>query len=178
MNNRPEIEKTKLAGKVPLEKEYTDLLENVSGTVFDVCGGIGRMAEYLSDKGCTVTLLDPNRLNFSYRRNIVPNSKVLCWNKEPSDIKLNKPVFDYVIIRGSDNYDLAKRVAKKGIINLTTREVENVVHTNETPTPTPEVTRTTGINEEPETSPVQSDTPEEQYGFTLIPDGESLGAVE
>lgn len=129
---RPEIEKTKLAGNVPLDDDVVEILKTVSGTVLDINGGVGRVSEYLSEKGCEVTLLDPNRLSFSYRRGIVPKSKVKCWNIEADSIKLDKPCFDYVIIRGLGYYDLAKKIAKKGIINLITVEIENVVYSSET----------------------------------------------
>lgn len=159
---RPEIEKTKLAGNVPLDNDVVDILKTVSGTVLDINGGVGRVSEYLSEKGCDVTLLDPNRLSFSYRRGIVPKSKVKCWNIEADSIKLDKPCFDYVIIRGLGYYDLAKKIAKKGIVNLVTVEFENVVHNSKTVKQSPKVDRSIGTDKESESNTVLPSVPEAQ----------------
>lgn len=163
---RPEIEKTKLAGNVPLDNEIVEILKTVSGTVLDINGGVGRVSEYLSEKGCDVTLLDPNRLSFSYRRGIVPKSKVKCWNIEADSIKLDKPCFDYVIIRGLGYHDLAKKIAKKGIVNLITVELENVVHSSETVKQTPKTNRATGTNQEPKPDSVLPAVSETQSNST------------
>lgn len=159
---RPEIEKTKLAGSVPLDNDVIEILKTVSGTVLDINGGVGRVSEYLSEKGCDVTLLDPNRLSFSYRRGIVPKSKVKCWNIEADSIKLDKPCFDYVIIRGLGYHDLAQKIAKKGIVNLITVEIENVVHSSEAVKQPSKNTRATGANKESLTNDILPSVPEAQ----------------
>lgn len=169
---RPEIEKTKLAGNVPLDADVIDILKTVSGSVLDINGGVGRVSEYLSEKGCDVTLLDPNRLSFSYRRGIVPKSKVKCWNIEADAIKLDKPVFDYVIIRGLGYYDLAKKIAKKGIINLVTVEFENVVYSPEAVKQSPKANRDTGVDEEPVADNILPSVPETQ------PDASGNASIE
>lgn len=154
---RIEVEKTKLAGNVPLSDEFQALLEPVmNSTVLDVAGGIGRVSEYLSIRNkCDVTLLEANRLSFSYRRTIVPNTTVKAMNAEPSSIKLNKPAYDYVIIRGTEHYDLAKRVAKIGIVNLLTMEIENVVRSGKKSGPESKAPANTGTPEESSASSVQ-----------------------
>lgn len=159
---RIEVEKTKLAGNVPLSDEFQALLEPViNSTVLDVAGGIGRVSEYLSIRNkCDVTLLEGNRLAFSYRRAIVPNTTVKAMNAEPSSIKLNKPAYDYVIIRGTEHYDLAKRVAKVGIVNLLTMEIENVVHSGKKSGSESKTSSNTGVTEESSASSVH--TPESE----------------
>lgn len=159
---RPEIEKTKLAGNIPLDPDVIDILKTVSGSVLDINGGVGRVSEYLSEKGCDVTLLDPNRLSFSYRRGIVPKSKVKCWNIEADAIKLDKPVFDYVIIRGLGYHDLAKKIAKKGIVNLITVELENVVHSPETVKQSPKTNGNIGADKESVANNILPSVPEAQ----------------
>ena len=125
---RPEIERTKLAGGVPLEPQYIELLKDVSGTVLDICGGIGLVSEHLINNNvCVVTLLEPDPLAFSYRKLIVPLSKVIPWNIDPMYIKMETPLFDYTIIRGSEYYEFAKKITKVAIVNLETVEKEYVV---------------------------------------------------
>lgn len=177
-SERPEFEKTKLAGKVPLDQDVQDILSTVSGTVLDIHGGVGRVSEYLSDRGCEVTLVDPNRLSFSYRRGIVPNSRVKCWNIEADTIKLNRPIYDYVIIRGLGYYDLAKTIAKKGIINLITVELENVVHNSETVTSPSETSRVIGVDPAHESNNILPAVPEPQAELSSVPSSEPLVDLE
>lgn len=133
---RPEIEKTMLAAGLPPEESVQKILTNVTGTVLCVNGGVGLVAEYLSNKGCVVTLTDENRLCFSYRKTLVPNSTVKHWNIESGSIKLNKPSYDYVVIKSSGDYSLATRLAKKGIVSLYDQKItlvnedKNVVNNN------------------------------------------------
>jgi hypothetical protein len=177
-HERPEIEKTKLAGKVPLDQDIQNILEGVSGTVLDINGGVGRVSEYLSDRGCNVTLVDPNRLSFSYRKGIVPNSKVKCWNIEADTIKLNKPIYDYVIIRGLGYYDLAKTIAKKGVVNLITMELENVMHNSETVTSPSENSGVIKPDKESISNSVQPIVPESQTELPSVPGVEPLVDLE
>ena len=127
--SRPEIEKTKLAAGVQPTVAEQELLKDITGTVLYLNGGVGVLAEYLSKKGCDVTLTDSDRLSFSYRRSILEDSKVKCWNTNSSDIKLSKPCFDYVLIRSMGDLGLAHILAKKGIINLLNMEIINVINT-------------------------------------------------
>lgn len=133
---RPEIEKTMLAAGLPPDDDTQKLLSNVTGTVLCINGGVGLVAEYLNDKGCNVTLTDGNRLCFSYRRTLVPNSTVRHWNIESDNIKLNKPSFDYVVINSSGDFSLAERLAKKAVISLYNQKI----------TPVPEDKNAVNIN--------------------------------
>lgn len=131
---RPEIEKTKLAAGVLPDESIKNLLDQISGSVIELNGCVGVYAEYLSSKGNDVVLTDPNRLSNSYRRTIVPDSKVKFWNIEVEDIKLSKPTFDYVIIHDLVHYGIAKKLAKMGIVNLPNKNIEfinNVINTSE-----------------------------------------------
>jgi ubiquinone/menaquinone biosynthesis C-methylase UbiE len=179
-SERPEIEKTKLAGNVPLEDNIVNVLDNVvaGATVLDINGGVGRISEYLSNKGCVVTLVDPNRLSFSYRRGIVPNSTVKCWNIEASSIKLDKPVFDYVVVRGTEYYELAKKIAKKGIVDLITEEFENVVLDSETPTSAPKTNRVVDPHAKALTDNILPVIPETQPNTVGVPSVESVVDME
>lgn len=179
-SERPEIEKTKLAGNVPLEENIVKVLDNVvaGATVLDINGGVGRVSEYLSNKGCVVTLVDPNRLSFSYRRGIVPKSTVKCWNIEASSIKLDKPVFDYVIVRGTEYYELAKTIAKKGVVDLITEEFENVVPTTKTPTPAPKADRVVEPNTKAVADHILPAIPETQSNTASVPGVEPVVDLE
>lgn len=138
---RPEVERMMLAGRANQSDKMKDILDNVSGTFIQLDGGVGVVAEYLSEKGNDVTLQDSNRLSFSYRRAIVPQSKVRCWAIDLNSIKLDKPAFDYVIIRGTGLRDFAQKIAKKGIIVLETETLENVVHTTKNSKSEPKTVR-------------------------------------
>lgn len=137
---RPEIEKTLLAAGVN-DVELENILRDLDGTFLQIEGGVGVVAEYLSKRGKKVVLQDSNRLSFSYRRSIVPSSTVQIWNVDITAIKLDKPVFDYVIIRGAGHRDLASKIAKKGIINLEEKSLEHVVHTTKNSKPDTKVDR-------------------------------------
>jgi hypothetical protein len=179
-SERPEIEKTKLAGNVPLEDNVINILGNITAgsTVLDIHGGMGRVSEYLLSKECVVTLVEPNPLGFAYRRSIVPNSTVRCWNIEGSSIKLDKPTFDYVIVRGTEHYQLAKKIAKKGIVDLITEEFENVVPDSETPTPAPETVRVADPYTEAVTGHILPSVPETQSDTVGVPGVESVVDME
>lgn len=123
---RPEIEKTMLAAGLSPDDDTQKLLSVVTGTVLCINGGVGLVAEYLNNKGCSVTLTDANRLSFSYRRTLVPNSTVKHWNIESGDIKLNKPSFDYVVINSSGDFSLAEKLAKKAVVSLYDKKVKNI----------------------------------------------------
>lgn len=123
---RPEIEKTMLAAGLSPDEDIQKLLSVVTGTVLCINGGVGLVAEYLNDKGCNVTLTDANRLCFSYRRALVPNSTVRHWNIESENIKLNKPSFDYVVIKSSGDFSLAEKLAKKAVVSLYDKKVKNI----------------------------------------------------
>lgn len=127
---RPEIEKTMLAAGVDPPDNIKLLLSSVpSGSlVLDLNGGVGLIAEYLSKNGCQVTLTDGNRLSFSYRKALVPNSNVKFWNIESVNIKLNKPSYDYVVCRSTGDYSLAFKLAKKAVILTYEERVVNVVN--------------------------------------------------
>lgn len=179
-SERPEIEKTKLAGNVPLEDNVINILGNIESgaTVLDIHGGMGRVSEYLLNKGCVVTLVEPNPLGFAYRRSIVPNSTVKCWNIEGSSIKLDKPTFDYVVVRGTEHYELAKKIAKKGIVDLITEEFENVVPDTETPTPAPEAVRATDPYTEAVNSHILPTVPEAQLDTVSVSSVEPVVDLE
>ena len=179
-SERPEIEKTKLAGNVPLEDNVINILSNIEAgaTVLDIHGGMGRVSEYLLGKGCAVTLVEPNPLGFAYRRSIVPNSTVKCWNIEGSSIKLDKPTFDYVIVRGTEHYQLAKKIAKKGIVDLIAEEFENVVPSPKTPTPAPKANRVIGVDPAHESGNILSTVPEAQPNTVSVPSVEPVVDLE
>lgn len=122
---RPEIEKTMLAAKLDPPKEIIDVLSIVKkgSSVLDLNGGVGLVAEYLSKKfDCDVTLTCADRLAFSYRRTIVPQSKVKNWNIESGQIKLDKPSFDYVVCRYTGDFSLAMKLAKVKVLLLLDKE--------------------------------------------------------
>jgi len=143
-----------------------------------VCGGMGRVAEHLSESGCDVTLLEPTRLCFSYRRNIVPNTKVKGWNIDPSTIKLNKKTYDYVIIRGSAHRDLAIRVAKVAIIDLSSMKVDYVGNNPEIPTPAPEIIRVIEPDKGNETSHILPDTTSQHNEAPSISNDKFMESME
>lgn len=127
---RPEIEKTMLAAGVDPPDNLKTLLSSITpkSSVLDLNGGVGVVAEYLSKNGCDVTLTDANRLSFSYRRALVPQSAVKFWNIESCNIKLNKPSYDYVICRSTGDYSLAFKLAKKAVVLTYEERVVNVVN--------------------------------------------------
>ena len=64
---------------------------------------------------------------------------------ESGNIKLNKPSFDYVVIKSSGDYSLATKLAKKGIVSLydfkitLVNEDKNAVNTDSNGTKNTEV---------------------------------------
>jgi hypothetical protein len=120
---RPEIEKAYLA-QGP-DQETIELLEGLSGTFLELEGGVGIASEYLANKGNKVTLQDSNRLSFSYRGGIVPNSAVTCWAIDITEVRLDKPAFDYVLIRNDGLRERALKIAKKAVINLAKKTIES-----------------------------------------------------
>ena len=107
------------------DQETIELLEGLSGTFLELEGGVGIASEYLANKGNRVTLQDSNRLSFSYRGGVVPNSTVTCWALDITDLKLDKAVFDYVLIRNDNLREMALKIAKKALINLAKKTVEH-----------------------------------------------------
>lgn len=177
---RIEIEKTKLAGGVPLEKEYLVLLDHINATetVLDLEGGVGLVSEHLANLSCKVTLQEVNRLAFSFRRNIVPNSKVTPWNIDASSIKLDKPSYDHVILRNAGNLGLAKKLAKKSIINLFSMEVEHVLPNIKTPEATPKAIRDNKSTKKVEPNHLLSATTTPQPKVTSVPNDEPMESME
>lgn len=133
---RPEIEKTLLAAGVDPPEDIVKLLSSIEPTasVIDINGGVGLLAEHLSKRGCDVTLTDGNRLSLSYRKAIVPESNVKFWSIESSNIKLNKPCYDYVICRSTGDYSLSFKLAKKAVVLTYEGKIINVVNTDANPT--------------------------------------------
>lgn len=134
---RIEIQKDILRNKIkdeePLVDERTvsflsDITDEDSVIEF---GGIGFVSEYLSKKGITVALCEENSLCFSYRKNILPDSKVDYINVNPLKFKFTKPVFDYIIINDLSFMSVARKLAKKAIINMVTEEYVKVVRSTD-----------------------------------------------
>ena len=107
------------------DQETIELLDGLSGTFLELEGGVGIASEYLANKGNRVTLQDSNRLSFSYRGGIVPNSTVTCWALDITEIGLDKPVFDYVLIRNDGLREKALKIAKKAVVNLARKTIES-----------------------------------------------------
>ncbi len=156
MIDRVEVQKDKLVSGDLVDYATGTLIDNVKGTVLDINGGVGLISEYLSNRGCEVTLVAPERLAFSFRKRLVPNSKVRTMNIDGTEIKLNKPLYDFVIIRSLSHRELAMKICKKGIVNLITMEIEYVVDNTQKHEPVPEVDGLTDLDEESEASVLPS----------------------
>lgn len=127
---RPELERHRLKSEEYPTEEQKKLLSGVSGEVIEIDGGVGIASEYLSKNGCSVTLQSEERLCFSYRNKEVPNSTVKQWNVSSDQISTNKKLFDYVIIRDALKTEMAKKIAKIGVVNLSTGEITSVIDTD------------------------------------------------
>lgn len=142
MNNRvPELANMHarnliLEGKNLLDDATIDLLSFIKGAqVIEILGGLGAVAEHLSEKGNNVRLVEESRLFFVYRRQIFPYSKVIEMNVSPSAIKVVTPYYDYAIIHSEDQKELALSMAKKAVINISTKEVYEKAGINNTKKP-------------------------------------------
>lgn len=124
---RSEIEKELLHKGLSKDDPLKSIIDNIvgRGTVLEINGGVGIVSEYMSSKGFNVTLQDSNRLSFSYRKNVVPNSSVRQWSIDLTHIKLNGPSFDYVVC---SKYDVgfASKIAKVAVINKTEKTITYV----------------------------------------------------
>lgn len=130
MNNRvPELANMTarsliLEGKPLVDDSTIELLSFIKGAqVIELLGGLGEVAEHLSEKGNNVRLVEEGRLFFVYRRQIFPYSKVIEMNVAPSAIKVVTPYYDYAIIHSDDQKELALSMAKKAVVNVSTKEV-------------------------------------------------------
>lgn len=149
---RVENQRNRLASGNLVDDATGTLIDSVTGTVLDINGGVGLISEYLSNRGCQVTLVDPERLSFSFRKRLVPDSKVRTMNVDGHDIKLNKPLYDFVIIRNLTHVELAKKICKKGIVNLITMEIEYVISDTQEHEQVSETNGPTELDEVSETS--------------------------
>lgn len=142
---RSEIEKGLLTNGLSDDDPLKLIIDNIEGTgsVLEMNGGVGIIAEYMAQKGFSVILQDSNRLSFSYRKNIVPNSTVKQWPIDLVHIKINSPTFDYVVASKYDQ-SLASKIAKIAVINKTEKTityVQNVDNSSRDSLPEPETNR-------------------------------------
>lgn len=113
-----------LEGNPLVDDETINLLSFINGSqVIEILGGLGEIAEHLSEKGNNVRLVEESRLFFVYRRQLFPYSKVIEMNVSPSAIKVVNPYYDYAIIHSEEYKDLALSMAKKAVINVSTKEI-------------------------------------------------------
>lgn len=119
---RPEIQKAVLGkalaeGRLVTELEET-LLEKIdNSSVACVDCGIGQVAEWLSQVENTVYAVDENRAYFSYRKALLPKSKVICVNQDPIKWMAANSV-DYVIIPNGLLLSEALECANKSVFIL------------------------------------------------------------
>ena len=142
MNNRvPELANMTarsliLEGKPLVDEATVDLLSFVNGSqVIEILGGLGEVSEHLSERGNNVRLLEESRLFFVYRRQIFPYSKVIEMNVSPSAIKVVTPYYDYAIIHSDEQKELALSMAKKAVVNVSTKEIYEKTSINNTKKP-------------------------------------------
>lgn len=122
-----------LEGKSLVDDATIDLLSFIKGAqVIEILGGLGEIAEHLSETGNNVRLVEESRLFFVYRRQIFPYSKVIEMNVSPSAIKVVTPYYDYAIIHSDDQKELALSMAKKAVVNVSTKEVYEKASVNNT----------------------------------------------
>lgn len=122
-----------LEGKSLVDDAVIELLSFIKGAqVIEILGGLGEIAEHLSETGNNVRLVEESRLFFVYRRQIFPYSKVIEMNVSPSAIKVVTPYYDYAIIHSDDQKELALSMAKKAVVNVSTKEVYEKTSVNNT----------------------------------------------
>jgi len=144
---RPELERHRLNSEEYPTEEQRELLSGVSGEVIEIDGGVGIASEYLSRNGCSVTLQSEERLCFSYRKKEVPDSTVKQWNVSTDQISTDKKLFDYVIIRDTSKTEMAQKIAKIGVVNLSTGETISVIDTDVVDEEKPKAARRTKSDE-------------------------------
>lgn len=88
----------------------------------EIMGRLGFIAEYLSQKGSTVKLVDEDRMFFVYRGHLFPKSKVVEMNLHPSSIKSTVQHYDFAIIHSDEFVELAKDIAAT-VYHVEKREV-------------------------------------------------------
>lgn len=139
MNNRvPELANMTarsliLEGKPLVDDSIIELVSFIKGAqVIELLGGLGEVAEHLSERGNNVRLVEEGRLFFVYRRQIFPYSKVIEMNVSPSAIKVVSPYYDYAIIHSDSQKELALSMAKKAVVNVSTKEVYEKASINNT----------------------------------------------
>lgn len=98
----------------------------------EIMGRLGFIAEYLSQKGSIVKLVDEDNMFFVYRGHLFPKSKVVDMNLHPSSIKSKTQHYDFAIIHSDEFIDLAKDIAttvyqveKREIYTKKKEEVKN-----------------------------------------------------
>lgn len=179
---RVELNKDLVGHDPPLD--VVNLISNLKGSFLELDGGVGVVSEYLSKLGNEVTLQDSNRLSFSYRKTRVPNSKVKCWPIDLSYIKLDKPVFDYVIFSNSNQRVLALSMSKIGVVDLASKEVvlkdkHDVVRNSKKSVPVSETDRINKTDGAPETVVLHSgEPPANNKDSFILPDPQSVVHME
>jgi len=104
-----------------LDNETLDALNNISGKIVEIEGGLGFVSEELSKKN-DVVLVEEHYLFLNYRNQIFPSSKVKVMNVWPGRLDLPTPFYDWAIIHSPTWLAIAKRLAKV-VINIKTKEV-------------------------------------------------------
>ena len=179
---RVELNKDLVGHDPPLD--VINLVSKLKGSFLELDGGVGVVSEYLSKLGNEVTLQDSNRLSFSYRKTRVPDSKVKCWPIDLSHVKLNKPVFDYVIFSNSNQRVLALSMSKIGAVDLTSKEVvlkdnHDVVRRPEKFMPVSETDRVNKTDEGAKSVILHSgESPTSNKDSFILPDPQSVVHME
>jgi len=132
MKMRPETAKILLAQKLEsgqlINEELAAILKDIPDNSFVIeLGGIGEVAEYLAtSKDCDVRLCEETRLYFVFRRSLLPNSSVTEINIDPRLLNYSKPCYDVVIINGPAYLEVARRLAKSLIVNISDLSLERI----------------------------------------------------
>lgn len=102
--------------------ELENVLKNIKKCKVLEIGGIGIISEYLSLNDNEVRLCEEDSLYFDYRRQVVPNSKVIELNTNPQQLKAIKSYYDYVIIHSLEYEEVALRMSKNIVYLLDNKD--------------------------------------------------------